>query len=70
MMAMIRISEYFSLLLLMISMQMDTHFVQNDLDIANVDLPQTELADSPPTQPRTIYVTELGMSIITWTALF
>lgn len=54
----------------MISMQMDTHFVQNDLDIANADLTQTELADSPPTQPRTIYVTELGMSIITWTALF
>lgn len=53
----------------MISMQMDTHFVQNDLDIANVDLTQMELADSPPTQPRMIYVTELGMSIITWTAL-
>ena len=53
----------------MISMQMDMHFVQNDLDIANADLTERELADSPPTQPRTIYVSELGMSITTWTAL-
>ena len=46
------------------------HFVQNNYEIPDVDLTWMELAGSPPTRPRTIYVTELGMSIITWTVLF
>lgn len=45
---------------------MEMHFVKMIIKfLRNVHLTEMELMGSPPTQARTIYVTELGVSVIT-----